>query len=162
MKTGKQELDPLPDWFNQCGIEWVPGPYGGFENWRGKLPGSKYDFAEVWQNEEGTWGCLAGPRVISPREATRDEAFQALLVYLRLDVPVDAESISSQFRAELQALLKKYDAEIEASDHYLGYPECGEDIRMIVSVPSRYSADGDRTREGCDIDLGESFKGDES
>ena len=77
-------------------------------------------------------------------------------------LPGDAESISSQFRAELAALLKKYDAELQASDHYPGYPECGEDIRMIVSVPSRYSADGDQTREGCDIDLGESFKGDES
>ena len=76
------------------------------------------------------------------------------------DVPKDAASISSQFKAELAALLSKYDATLEAEDHYSGYPECGEDVRMTVWVPSRYSPDGDRTREGVEIDLGESFKGD--
>ena len=33
---------------------------------------------------------------------------------------------------ELAALLKKYNAEMEADDHYTGYPECGQDIRITV------------------------------
>jgi len=37
------------------------------------------------------------------------------------------------FRRELAELLKKYDAEITAEDHWTGYAECGSgDIRITV------------------------------
>jgi hypothetical protein len=80
------------------------------------------------------------------------------VVRMMSEVPKAAADISTQFKAELAALLAKYDATLEAEDHYPGYAECGEDVRMTVSVPSRYSSDGERTREGVEIDLGESFK----
>jgi hypothetical protein len=50
------------------------------------------------------------------------------------------------FIAELKALLKKYNAEISAEDHYQGYPECGEDIYMTVSWMSEYDKDGNKLR----------------
>jgi len=60
----------------------------------------------------------------------------------------------ADFRAELSALLKRYDAELSADDHYTGYPECGEDIRMTVTIPARYSCDGETLMEYTEIDLG--------
>lgn len=42
------------------------------------------------------------------------------------------EELEAAFLADLQALLDKYGAEIEAKDHYQGYPECGEDVRMTA------------------------------
>lgn len=45
------------------------------------------------------------------------------------------EQIEQEFRSELQSLLDKYGAEIEAKDHYQGYAECGEDVRMTVYIP---------------------------
>ena len=33
---------------------------------------------------------------------------------------------------ELHALLKKYNAEITADDHWIGCPECGQDVRMTI------------------------------
>jgi hypothetical protein len=42
---------------------------------------------------------------------------------------------NSFFLEELAALLKKYNAEIEADDHYQGYPECGQDIRITIDFP---------------------------
>ena len=58
-----------------------------------------------------------------------------------------------QFIEELKMLLRKYDADILAKDHYDGYPECGEDIRMTVTIPAIY--DGDQEiRKFTEIDLG--------
>lgn len=37
-----------------------------------------------------------------------------------------------EFLKELQALLKKYDAEIVTEDHWKGYAECGRDVRMTI------------------------------
>ena len=42
------------------------------------------------------------------------------------------EELEAAFLADLQALLDKNGAEIEAKDHYQGYPECGEDVRMTA------------------------------
>lgn len=36
------------------------------------------------------------------------------------------------FLKELKALLAKFDAELSADDHWIGYAECGEDVRMTV------------------------------
>ena len=64
------------------------------------------------------------------------------------------EQIEQEFRSELQALLDKYGAELEAKDHYQGYAECGEDVRMTVDIPSIWDKDGDQVREYTEIDLG--------
>lgn len=63
------------------------------------------------------------------------------------------EDVELSFRADLKALLAKYNADIEASDHYSGYPECGEDIKMIVNIPSLYDGN-EQIREYTEIDLG--------
>jgi hypothetical protein len=64
------------------------------------------------------------------------------------------EQVAQAFKAELQALLDRYGAQIEADDHYQGYPECGEDVRMTVNVPAIYDADNNCLREYTEIDLG--------
>jgi|JI10StandDraft_1071094.scaffolds.fasta_scaffold226106_2 hypothetical protein len=64
------------------------------------------------------------------------------------------EQIEAAFRTELQALLDKYGAELEAKDHYRGFPECGEDVRMTVDIPAIWNRDGDLVREGAEINLG--------
>lgn len=63
--------------------------------------------------------------------------------------------VESQFRADLRALLDKYGAELEAKDHYQGYAECGENIRMTATLPAIYSTNGDCLRELVEIDLGQ-------
>lgn len=64
------------------------------------------------------------------------------------------EQIEQAFRAELQALLDKYGAELEARDHWTGYAECGEDVRMTVDIPGEWDKDGEPVREWTEIDLG--------
>ena len=65
------------------------------------------------------------------------------------------EQVEQEFRGELYALLRKWAATLEADDHFRGYAECGEDIRMTVTIPALY-ADEQRTteREYTKIDLG--------
>ena len=65
-----------------------------------------------------------------------------------------ADQITQAFKAELQALLDKYGADLSARDTWEGYPECGEDVRMHVNVPSIYDADHNCLREYTEIDLG--------
>lgn len=64
------------------------------------------------------------------------------------------EQVEQAFRADLQALLDKYGAELSAKDHWTGYAECGEDVRMTVEVPAIYDADYNCAREYTEIDLG--------
>lgn len=64
-------------------------------------------------------------------------------------------TVTAEFEAELQALLNKWGANISADDHYQGYPECGEDIRMQVEIPAIYDADHNCVREWTQIDLGQ-------
>ena len=64
------------------------------------------------------------------------------------------EQISAAFKAELQELLDKYSADIEAKDHWLGYSECGEDVRMTVDIPAIYDNEYNCLREYTEIDLG--------
>ena len=64
-----------------------------------------------------------------------------------------SDQVRIAFLADLRALLDKWGAEIEAEDHYVGYAECGEDIRMTVSIPA--IRDGfDTLRDYTEIDLG--------
>jgi hypothetical protein len=63
------------------------------------------------------------------------------------------QNIEQRFRNDLQALLEKYGAEIEARDHCEGYPECGEDVRMTVCLPPLWN-DKECIRTEVYIDLG--------
>ena len=65
-----------------------------------------------------------------------------------------AEQVAAEFKAGLRALLDKFCAELTAKDHWRGYPECGEDVRMTVTVPAIYDADHNCLREFTEIDLG--------
>lgn len=69
-----------------------------------------------------------------------------------------SKQIEAEFRAELQELLNKYGAEIEAKDYWQGYAECGEDVRMTVTIPSEWvytiGGIGTCTSEYTEIDLG--------
>jgi len=64
------------------------------------------------------------------------------------------EQVAQAFKAELHALLDKYGAELEAKDHWQGHAECGEDVRMTVTVPAIYDEGHNCIREWTDIDLG--------
>ena len=63
------------------------------------------------------------------------------------------EQVKAAFMEDFDKLLKIWGAEIQAKDHYTGYPECGEDIRMTISIPAIYE-DFTAKREQTDIDLG--------
>jgi hypothetical protein len=67
---------------------------------------------------------------------------------------ITAKQLEAQFRAELQRLLNIYNAELEAKDYYEGYPECGEDVRMSVSIPAVFDSQNNCVREAAEIDLG--------
>jgi len=66
---------------------------------------------------------------------------------------------TDNFKAELAALCRKYHCEISAEDHYQGYAECGEDIRMTVEFDSDSTVDPYVPYE--DLDLGKYFDGKE-
>ena len=73
-----------------------------------------------------------------------------------------ASEVSREFMTKLQLLLKEYshgdwEASIGAEDHYPGYPECGEDIRMTVDIPAVYDSEGGCLREMTEINLGSYF-----
>lgn len=62
--------------------------------------------------------------------------------------------VKAQFMAELKALLHKWDADLDARDHYTGYAECGQDVRMTVTIPAVYDEEHELMREWTEIDLG--------
>jgi hypothetical protein len=62
--------------------------------------------------------------------------------------------ITQEFKTKLDALLKEYGAEMEASDHFSGYAECGEDVRITVSIPSKWDDNHEQIQEYTEIDLG--------
>lgn len=69
-----------------------------------------------------------------------------------------SQEITEEFKTKFRALLSEYGAEISAKDEFTGYPECGEDIRIRVDIPSLYDPDGNCLREWTDIDLGSFFQ----
>lgn len=72
---------------------------------------------------------------------------------------ITEEEITKQFKAELQALLDKYGAELDAEDHYAGWIQSGEDIRMTAYIPTQYDASYNMIRESANIDLGKRMYG---
>lgn len=69
-----------------------------------------------------------------------------------------SQEITEEFNTKLRILLAEYGAELSAKDHWQGYAECGEDVRMTVEIPSIYDGDGNCLREWTDIDLGSLFQ----
>lgn len=69
-----------------------------------------------------------------------------------------SQEITGEFKTKLRTLLAEYGAELSAKDHWTGYAECGEDVRMTVEIPSIYDKDGNCLREWTDIDLGSFFQ----
>lgn len=68
-------------------------------------------------------------------------------------------AIEAAFRADLQAVLDKYGAELEAKDYWQGYSECGEDVRMTVFIEAVYDDNHELVNEGVEINLGNWLKG---
>lgn len=64
------------------------------------------------------------------------------------------EQVAAEFKADLHGLFDKWGAELVAEDHWSGYAECGEDVRMTVTVPAIYDTDHNCLREFTEIDLG--------
>ena len=67
--------------------------------------------------------------------------------------------VKAEFLTDLNNLLLKYSAEISAEDHWQGYPECGEDIRIEIEIPGVWDNDGECVSEDCYIDLGRYITG---
>jgi hypothetical protein len=66
------------------------------------------------------------------------------------------EQVTQAFTNELQAVLDKYSASITAKDVWPGYEECGEDIRIVVTIPAICSDGGPNClRERTVIDFGD-------
>ena len=68
------------------------------------------------------------------------------------------EQVAAEFKADLYELFDKWGAELVAKDHWNGYAECGEDVRMTVTVPAIYDQDHNCVREFTEIDLGSYFQ----
>lgn len=51
----------------------------------------------------------------------------------------------NEFCTELLQLLDKYKCHIQAKDHWQGYAECGQDVRMTVEFDDWQLADIDLT-----------------
>ena len=64
------------------------------------------------------------------------------------------QQVEREFREALQRLVDEYSAELEAMDHWEGYPECGQDVRMTAYIPAIYAEDRSCIQEFCAIDLG--------
>ncbi len=73
---------------------------------------------------------------------------------------ITSAQVEAEFRADLNALLKKYsvdsyEADITIDNHFRGNAGCGEDIRAEVSIPSIYDETGNTVREWTTINLGQ-------
>ncbi len=65
-----------------------------------------------------------------------------------------SKEIEKEFKADLSALLTKYNAVIEAEDVYQGYSECGEDIQISIWIDPVYETDGNTVSESSYFKLG--------
>lgn len=72
---------------------------------------------------------------------------------------MNAKEVEAAFRAELQALLDKWGAELEATNHWGPVMlNAIKDVRMTVTIPSIYK-DYEEVREFVEIDLGDYQRG---
>lgn len=66
------------------------------------------------------------------------------MTYEETDWPEVKQKRADEFITKLRALLVEFDARLTAEDHYPGYAECGEDIRITVEMQGNYDeAKGD-------------------
>jgi hypothetical protein len=63
------------------------------------------------------------------------------------------------FKKELAALCRKYKCEITAADHWIGYAECGQDVRITVEFTGSYTLDSKALLAWEELDLGTFFDG---
>ena len=71
-----------------------------------------------------------------------------------------ADEVRTEFTRELTALLVRWGAELEAKDHWMGYAECGSDVRMTVNIDGTLDADHNAVREWAWFDIGSWLHGD--
>lgn len=64
----------------------------------------------------------------------------------------DPAQVEAAFRADLIALLARYDTSIDIEDLSLGYE--GSHVRMVVYIPNRWDEFGKLTQAGAEVDLG--------
>jgi hypothetical protein len=104
---------------------------------------------ELWDEtlgfEHSTMFELAGAEIILENDAKK---------------PRTEAEVSAEFKKQLIALLKRWNAELEAKDHWTGYAECGQDVRMTVCIPGSYDAEHEQVRAWTEIDLGSYLHGD--
>lgn len=67
-----------------------------------------------------------------------------------------AKDIEATFREELTALLSRWKASLEVENHWTGYAECGEDIRLTAFLEG-ICDEGVERRPSVSIDLGRSL-----
>ena len=70
----------------------------------------------------------------------------------------DRAEVEKVFRAELKALLRRWNAEIELEDH--GHSWSVDEV-MVVDIPSIHEGPQDQQREGILIELGKYLNGDD-
>lgn len=71
--------------------------------------------------------------------------------------PTELDRVRTMFVEELRTFLKKWNCELEAKDHYEGYAECGEDVRMTAYFTAK---DGLGDVWSMHVNLGSYFTGD--
>jgi hypothetical protein len=100
--------------------------------------------AQLWSDERAALNSVI--------ETLRAENSR-LTALLEPQKPMSAEGgdqrTEAKFRTELSALLYRFGARLNAEDHWQGYAECGEDVRITVELPWPLE----------DVDLGSYFDG---
>jgi len=73
--------------------------------------------------------------------------------------PPTRDEVERAFLADLRALLVKYGSHtaLDADNYYQGYAECGQDIRMTVTIEAKYDKYNNMVSPMVLIDLGEYF-----
>lgn len=67
------------------------------------------------------------------------------------------QQLTDAFLSELRELMKRHGVtEIIADDHWTGYPECGQDIRITATIDSIWEGT-DLKRPYIEINLGKGF-----
>jgi len=58
------------------------------------------------------------------------------------------------FETELRALLQKHRCTLTVDNHWTGYPECGQDLRLTADIDTRWDENGDLISLGGTLNLG--------
>lgn len=153
-----RDLDKLRERAIKHLTAWEPGVAGlqpravVLSEWVQKISGNRSEWGAV---ETVPYNLVPPEKLVWLQRKTVREAREAEEKRNRVPAPPETKArVSETFTAELRALLARWGADIEAADHYPGYPECGEDVRMTATIKGSFDADGNVTREWTEIDLG--------